>query len=139
MTDPYNLQRFVAAQNPVFEEVRAELRAGRKDSHWMWFVFPQIAGLGLSPMAIRYAISSREEATAYLDHPVLRPRLRECAGLVIAIEGRTVGQIFGQPDDLKFRSSMTLFAHATADNRVFVDAIEKYFAGGFDPLTLERL
>jgi uncharacterized protein (DUF1810 family) len=124
MTDPYNLQRFVDAQNPVFDEVRAELRAGRKHSNWMWFVFPQIAGLGISPMAARYAISSRAEAAAYLDHPLLGPRLRACARLATAVGGRTAGEIFGHPDDLKFHSSMTLFAHATPDNKVFADAIE---------------
>ncbi|MFZ3234077.1 MAG: DUF1810 domain-containing protein [Stellaceae bacterium] len=139
MTDPYDLQRFVDAQDPVLEEVRAELRAGRKRGHWMWFVFPQIAGLGASLTAARYAISSRDEAAAYLDHPILGPRLRECARLTTEIAGRTIREIMGYPDDLKFRSSMTLFAHATADNKVFADAIEKYFAGGFDPLTLERL
>jgi uncharacterized protein (DUF1810 family) len=139
MTDLYNLQRFVDAQNPVFDEVRAELGAGRKRSHWMWFVFPQIAGLGLSPMAARYAISSRAEAAAYLGHPILGPRLRECARLATAIEGRTADDIFGYPDNLKFRSSMTLFAHATPDNGVFTEAIAKYFAGSFDPQTLERL
>jgi uncharacterized protein (DUF1810 family) len=139
MTDPYDLQRFVAAQDPVFDQVRAELRAGCKRSHWMWFVFPQIEGLGLSPMAQKYAISSRAEAAAYLDHPILGPRLRECTRLVTAVEGRSAGDIFGYPDDLKFRSSMTLFAHAASDNKLFTDALQKYFTAGFDPLTLERL
>ena len=127
MSDPYDLQRFVDAQNPVFDQVLAELRAGRKRSHWIWFIFPQIRGLGASPMANRYAISSIEEARAYLDHPILGPRLRECTRLVTEIEGRTIAEIFGYPDDLKFRSSMTLFAHATPDNEVFTDAIAKYF------------
>jgi uncharacterized protein (DUF1810 family) len=117
----------------------AELRAGRKRSHWMWFVFPQISGLGSSSMARKYAISSRAEAEAYLDHPILGPRLRECTRLLTAVEGRSIGDILGYPDDLKFRSSMTLFAHATADNKLFIDAVEKYFREGFDPLTLERL
>ena len=139
MTDPYDLQRFVAAQNSVFDQVRAELRAGLKRSHWMWFVFPQIVGLGLSPMAQRYAISSRAETAAYLDHPILGPRLREGALLVTAVEGRSIEDILGYPDHLKFRSSMTLFAHATSDNKPFTDALEKYFPGGFDPLTLTRL
>ncbi len=139
MTDPYDLQRFVDAQNPVFDQVRAELRAGRKRGHWMWFVFPQIRGLGVSPVAAKYAISSRAEAAAYLDHPVIGPRLRQCTRLVTEVQGRAIGEILGHPDDLKFRSSMTLFTHATADNRVFTDALEKYFPGGFDPLTLERL
>ena len=137
--DPYDLQRFVDAQNPVIDRVRAELRAGRKRSHWMWFVFPQIGGLASSPMARKYAISAREEAEAYLRHPVLGPRLRECTELVRQIEGRTVAEIFGYPDDLKFRSSMTLFAQVAADSRLFTDAIAKYFPGGADPATLERL
>lgn len=139
MSDPYNLQRFVDAQNPIFDQVRDELRGGRKRTHWMWFVFPQIRGLGISSMAKRYAISSRAEAEAYLRHSVLGARLRECIRLVAETEGRTIEEIFGHPDDLKFRSSMTLFAHATSDNKIFTDAIAKYFSDGFDPLTLERL
>jgi uncharacterized protein (DUF1810 family) len=139
MTDPYDLQRFVAAQDPVIDRVRAELRAGRKRSHWMWFIFPQISGLGASPMAIRYAISSRAEAAAFLDHPLLGSRLRECTRLVTAIDGRSIDEIFGYPDNLKFRSSMTLFAHAGADNRLFLDAVKKYFPAGCDPETLARL
>ena len=121
------------------ERVLAELRAGRKTSHWMWFVFPQIQGLGHSPMAQRYAIASRVEAEAYLDHPILGPRLRECTRLVTAVAGRSIEEILGHPDDLKFRSSMTLFAHATADNQIFRDALVKYFGGAEDPRTLERL
>jgi uncharacterized protein (DUF1810 family) len=136
---PYDLQRFVDAQNPTFAEVCAELRRGRKSGHWMWFVFPQLRGLGFSVMANRYAIASRAEAAAYLDHPVLGPRLRHSARLVTEVEGQTIGEIFGYPDDLKFRSSMTLFAHATDDNAVFTEALRKYFAGAFDPATLERL
>lgn len=139
MSDPYNLQRYVDAQNPVFELVCAELREGEKNSHWMWFVFPQIKGLGRSPMANEYAISSREEAQAYLAHPLLGPRLRKCTELVNQVEGRSIHQIFGSPDDLKFRSSMTLFAQVASDNRVFLDALEKYFGGESDRLTLERL
>ena len=139
MSDPYDLQRFVDAQNPVYDRVRAELQEGRKRSHWMWFIFPQIAGLGSSPLARRFAISSLSEAAAYLQHPVLGPRLAECTGLVNLIEGRSIEQIFGYPDDLKFRSSMTLFARASADNQVFLDALQKYFNGEFDPATLERL
>jgi len=138
MSDAYDLQRFVDAQNPVYDSVRGELGAGRKRSHWMWFVFPQISGLGISPMARRYAISSLAEAEAYLDHPTLGPRLRECTGLVTAVAGRTIEEIFGRPDDIKFRSSMTLFAHATRDNEIFTAAITKYFRDGFDPLTLEQ-
>ncbi|HJS91628.1 MAG TPA: DUF1810 domain-containing protein [Steroidobacteraceae bacterium] len=133
------LERFVEAQDPVIERVLLELRAGRKTSHWMWFVFPQIQGLGHSPMAQRFAIGSRAEAEAYLAHPVLGPRLRECARLVNEVEGRTIEEIFGYPDYLKFRSSMTLFAHAGTDPRVFVEALRKYFGGEYDPLTLDRL
>ena len=139
MSDPYNLQRFVDAQNPVFERVCAELRAGQKRGHWIWFVFPQLRGLGHSEMATRFAISSREEAEEYLKHPVLGPRLRECTRLVMLVEGRSINQIFGYPDDLKFRSSMTLFVSATADKQIFNDALQKYFAGEPDPLTIERL
>lgn len=139
MSDPYHLQRFVDAQNSVFDEVCSELRRGQKQSHWMWFIFPQIKGLGHSQTAREYAISSREEAAAYLQHPVLGPRVRECTRLVNLIAGRSVEQIFGYPDDLKFRSSMTLFAHATSENEVFTDALQKYFAGEFDRLTLELL
>jgi uncharacterized protein (DUF1810 family) len=139
MNDPYNLQRFVDAQESVYEEVRFELRDGYKRSHWMWFIFPQIKGLGHSPLASKFAISSLQEAEAYLEHPILGPRLRECARLVTLLEGRSIDQIFGSPDNLKFRSSMTLFARATPDNEVFKDALQKYFGGGIDPLTLERL
>ena len=133
------LQRFVDAQDPVFEQVRRELRAGRKESHWMWFIFPQIEGLGQSPMASRYAISSREEAEAYLKHPILGPRLRECTRLVNLVQRRSVEEIFGYPDNLKFRSCMTLFAHVTTDNQIFEDAVRKYFGGDFDRLTFDRL
>src|SRR5215469_13707979 len=105
----------------------------------MWFIFPQIAGLGHSEMARQYAISSLAEAASYLEHPVLGPRLRECAQLVVNVKGRSIDQILGYPDDLKFRSSMTLFAKAAADDRVFRDALEKYFGGEEDRLTLERL
>ena len=105
----------------------------------MWFIFPQIKGLGHSSLAQKFAISSRGEAAAYLSHPTLGPRLRECAQLVTYLKGRSIEQIFGNPDDMKFRSCMTLFAHATQDNQAFIDALQKYFAGKFDPLTLERL
>jgi uncharacterized protein (DUF1810 family) len=139
MTDPYHLQRFVDAQNPVYGKVCAELRDGRKRSHWMWFIFPQIMGLGSSPLARKFAISSLAEAAAYLQHPILGPRLIECTRLVNLIEGRPIQQIFGYPDDLKFRSSMTLFAHAAGESQLFVDALQKYFKGEFDPTTLARL
>lgn len=136
--DPYDLERFVAAQNPVIDRVQAELAAGQKRTHWMWFVFPQIRGLGSSPMARRYAISSLAEAAAYLRHPVLGPRLRECTRLVMQVEGRSAAEIFGYPDGLKFRSSMTLFAQV-ADDRLFADAIAKFDTAGPDPATLACL
>src|SRR5215471_14890599 len=109
--DPFNLQRFVDAQNSCFDRVRSELQDGKKRSHWMWFIFPQIKGLGHSPMAQKFAISSKEEAAAYLEHPMLGPRLRQCTQLVNCLEGGSIGDIFGNPDDLKFRSCMTLFAN----------------------------
>jgi uncharacterized protein (DUF1810 family) len=137
--DPFDLQRFVDAQDPVYDRVCAELRNGRKQSHWMWFVFPQIAGLGHSAMAQRYAISSLEEAKAYLAHPTLGPRLRECARLVTLVEGKSAREILGPPDDMKFRSCLTLFAHAAPEDRVFADALGKYFNGEEDPSTLARL
>lgn len=140
MKDLHDLERFVEAQEPVYEHVRAELRAGRKSTHWMWFVFPQVRGLGQSPTARRFAIASLEEARAYLDHPVLGPRLLECTRLVNAIEGRTLGEIFGYPDDLKFRSSMTLFAAVEGAGRALFDAaLEKYCRGERDGRTLELL
>jgi uncharacterized protein (DUF1810 family) len=142
LEDRHDLRRFVEAQAGVYEQACAELRAGRKRSHWMWFVFPQVRGLGSSEMAVRYAISSLEEARAYLEHPVLGPRLRECAGIVLGVKGKTVEEIFGYPDDLKFHSSMTLFARAaesSSEGRVFADVLERYFGGEMDRGTLERL
>ena len=140
MSDRFDLDRFVEAQAGVYEQACAELRAGRKRSHWMWFVFPQIRGLGSSEMAVRYGISGREEARAYLDHPVLGPRLLECAGIVVGLEGKTVGEIFGYPDDLKFHSSMTLFGEVEGPaERVFHQALKKYFGGEMDRGTLERI
>jgi uncharacterized protein (DUF1810 family) len=139
MTDPYDLQRFINAQNPVYEQVCSELRAGRKDGHWMWFVFPQLKGLGHSGMANKFSISSRDEAEAYLRNSILGPRLRECTELVNIAEGRSIEQIFGYPDNLKFRSSMTLFAQVESDNEVFVKALQRYFGGQPDRLTLELL
>jgi uncharacterized protein (DUF1810 family) len=135
----FDLERFVDAQAGVYERVCGELRAGRKQSHWMWFVFPQIRGLGSSEMAVRYAISSLEEAKAYLRHDVLGVRLRECAGILVGVQGRTVEEIFGYPDDLKFHSSMTLFAKAAEEEGVFQEALGKYFGGAMDGGTLERL
>jgi uncharacterized protein (DUF1810 family) len=136
MDDRFDLQRFVDAQDGVLAQVETELRAGRKQTHWMWFVFPQIAGLGHSPMAQRFAISSRDEALAYLDHPILGPRLRALTTLVNAVEGRSAHEIFGSPDDLKFRSSMTLFSEVAADAGPFAEALRKYFDGIGDPATL---
>jgi uncharacterized protein (DUF1810 family) len=139
MSDPFNLQRFVDAQEPLFEHVTAELRAGLKRTHWMWFIFPQIRGLGFSRMAQHYAIASLQEAAAYLHHPVLGPRLRDCTRTVNEVQGRSIEQIFGDPDFRKFRSSMTLFARATSDNRTFLEALDKYHGGEPDGATLERL
>jgi uncharacterized protein (DUF1810 family) len=139
VNDPYNLQRFVDAQAGVYDHVCSELREGRKRSHWMWFIFPQIAGLGHSSVARQFAISSIDEAKAYLQHSILGPRLTECTKLVNQIAGRSIEEIFGYPDDLKFRSCMTLFTHATSDNEVFMNALRKYFGNEQDPLTLERL
>lgn len=137
--DPFDLKRFVDAQRPVYDDVVAELRAGRKRRHWMWFVFPQLRGLGGSAMAARFGIASLDEAGAYLRHELLGPRLHECARLVSAVQGRSIGQIFGSPDDLKLRSSMTLFARATEDNADFVAVLDKYYGGRYDELTLDRL
>jgi len=139
LSDPFNLSRFLSAQTPVIERVREELRGGRKRSHWMWFVFPQIAGLGHSATAQHFAIASLDEARAYLTHDILGPRLKECAALVVAVEGRNIGEIFAAPDDLKFHSSMTLFARAAPDEPVFRDALQKYFGGEEDRATLERI
>jgi len=139
MNDPYNLQCFVDAQNPVFDQVCSELQKGRKHSHWMWFVFPQLRGLGASAMADRFGIASREEAKAYLGHPILGPRLRECTRLVNLIEGSSIEEIFGYPDNLKFHSSMTLFAQVATADTVFAGALQKYFDGHLDQLTIERL
>jgi len=139
MADPYDLERFVTAQKPVYERVLRELRAGDKETHWMWFVFPQVAGLGRSPTAVRYAISSLDEAKAYLVHPILGARLRECARLVLDVEGRTARDIFGSVDEMKFRSSMSLFMQAAPDEPLFARCLEKYFGGRPDPATLEKL
>ncbi len=142
--DPFHLQRFLDAQSSIYQQARAELAAGEKRSHWMWFIFPQIEGLGSSSMAQRYAITDLAEAAAYLAHPLLAPRLRECTSLVNAVEGRSIEAIFGYPDDLKFHSSVTLFAEATAhagagsspQNEVFVKVLAKYFGGKPNQRTL---
>jgi len=137
--DPYNLERFVIAQDRVLKQVLSELQSGTKVSHWMWFIFPQIRGLGHSPISVEYAISSRDEARAYLQHPVLGPRLKECTQLVLLVEGRSAFEIFDEPDDMKFRSSMTLFAQVSSDDDIFERALKKYFGGVPDRLTLDRL
>jgi uncharacterized protein (DUF1810 family) len=139
MAEPYDLDRFVAAQEGVYARALTELQAGAKHSHWMWFVFPQIAGLGSSPMAQRYAIGSLGEARAYCAHPVLGARLRSCTEAVNAVAGRSAHAIFGAPDDVKFRSSMTLFAAAAPDEPLFAEALTRYFGGSPDPLTLAKL
>jgi uncharacterized protein (DUF1810 family) len=135
----YDLQRFIEAQQPVIERVLAELRSGQKRSHWMWFVFPQIAGLGFSATAQRYAIVSLDEAKAYAAHPVLGPRLEECTQAVLDVRGRSIQAIFGSPDDLKFHSSMTLFGRAAPDCTLFAEALNKYFGGEPDQKTLDLL
>jgi uncharacterized protein (DUF1810 family) len=139
MEDPHDLERFIEAQSRVIEQVRAELRQGSKRGHWMWFIFPQIRGLGSSPTAVHFAIASREEAAAYLKHPVLGPRLVECTRLVLGVKGRTSEQMFGEIDSMKFRSSMTLFAEVTLKETVFQEALQKYFDGEADNMTLEIL
>jgi uncharacterized protein (DUF1810 family) len=137
--DPYHLHRFVEAQDPVYSQVCDELKRGQKTGHWMWFMFPQIAGLGSSEMARRFAISSLAEAEAYMQHSVLRKRLEECARLVLKVSGRTALEIFDYPDDLKFRSCMTLFARTSGKHPVFQDNLTKYFGGKPDPLTTNLL
>jgi uncharacterized protein (DUF1810 family) len=144
MNDPYDLARFLEAQAGCYERVLAELGAGEKASHWMWFIFPQVRGLGSSPMARRYALSGLAEAYAYLEHPTLGARLRECTRAVLAVKGRTAHEIFGSPDELKLRSCLTLFAQAAAaspvpEDRVFGEALARYYRGEPDPVTLRVL
>ena len=139
MADRYNLQRFLDAQERVYDTVLAELRAGRKSSHWIWFIFPQIAGLGHSGMAQKFAIASLDEAKAYLQYPALGPRLRACTQLVLNVEGRSAEEIFSSPDDLKFRFCLTLFSTAATDDTLFKAALLKYFDGKPDTLTLNLL
>ncbi len=139
MPDPYDIQRFVDAQAPIIDQAVAELEAGRKRSHWMWFVFPQIAGLGASAMAQRYALHSLDEANAYLAHDRLGPRLGHCTDLVNRVEGRSIAAIFGSPDDMKFRSSMTLFSRAAPEDERYRMALARYFGGEPDRATLDRL
>jgi len=137
--DAFELERFVSAQAGVIEQVRRELAEGRKRSHWMWFVFPQLRGLGYSATAHRYGLSGLDEARAYLQHAILGPRLVECTSLVNAVRGRSAHDIFGSPDDLKFRSSMSLFSRVPQASAVFQRALEQYFGGAPDPRTLQLL
>ena len=134
--DPYHLDRFVQAQDRTYESALTEIRNGRKRSHWMWFIFPQFEGLGSSAQSVFFSIKSIAEAKAYLAHPLLGPRLIECAGAVLAIDGRSAIDIFGSPDDMKLRSSATLFARASPDGSVFHRVLDKYFGGRADDKTL---
>lgn len=140
-SDPYELARFLEAQSRCYARVREELAAGEKASHWMWFIFPQLKGLGVSTTARRFGLSGLEEARAYLAHAVLGQRLRECTQLLLAVEGRSAHEIFGSPDDLKLRSCLTLFAQAAParEDRVFGEALAKYYGGEPDPVTLRLL
>ncbi len=137
-SDPYDLQRFIDAQRASYTVAVNELKAGRKQSHWMWYIFPQIQGLGRSAMSQKYAIASLDEAKAYLDHPILGARLRECTRLITAMKG-SIEDILAYPDDLKFHSSMTLFTHAAQDNQIFLDALKNFFHAEFDGATLARV
>jgi uncharacterized protein (DUF1810 family) len=139
MHDPHDLNRFVTAQSAVYSQVLAELKAGEKRTHWIWFIFPQLKGLGLSPQSEFYGVGSLAEAQAYAQHPILGPRLDQCTRLVHRVDNRTIRQILGSPDDLKFRSSMTLFARAVPHNPIFQATLNKYFNSEPDPNTLDLL
>lgn len=139
MKDPFNLERFLLAQEKVYPTVVNELKSGMKRSHWMWFIFPQIEGLGRTEMAKRYSIKSLDEAKAYVSHPLLGSRFQECIDLVLAIDGKSANDIFGNPDDLKFRSSMTLFLRAAPHIDLFQRAINKYYDGQHDDITNQVL
>nr|WP_010131925.1 DUF1810 domain-containing protein [Microbulbifer agarilyticus] len=139
MNDPHNLQRFLDAQAICYPEALAEIRAGNKRTHWMWFIFPQIDGLGRSSTARHYAIKNREEAEAYLAHPVLGARLRECCAALLAVQGRSAHQIFGSPDDMKLKSSMTLFAIIDGRESQFKQVLERYYSGELDSATLKLI
>jgi uncharacterized protein (DUF1810 family) len=139
MNDTFNLQRFVDAQRGEFEQAVNELKQGRKRSHWIWYVFPQVQGLGQSPASRKFAISSLAEAQAYLEHPLLGPRLRECTQIVLGIENKSANDILGSPDDVKFRSSMTLFDRAAGGDNIFKQVLHKYFTGIPDSLTIAKL
>ena len=137
--DPYNLHRFVHAQAANYAHALTEMKNGKKRTHWMWYIFPQLDGLAFSPTAKRYSIKSVEEARAYLEHPILGPRLLNCAEAVVAVDGRSATEIFGSPDDMKFRSCMTLFSRADGGDGIFQEALNKFFSGKPDELTLERI
>lgn len=139
MKDTYNLNRFIMAQDSVYESVINELESGMKQGCWMWYIFPQVLGLGFTTTSIEFSISSKEEANAYLQHPILGERLKQCTSLVLNIEGRSAEQIFHHPDYLKFRSSMTLFDYSSNEKNIFFDAIAKYFGGESDSRTLVLL
>ncbi len=139
MSDPYHLCRFTDAQESDYRSALTEIEAGRKVSHWMWYVFPQYDGLGFSPTSKHYAIKSPEEAEAYLGHPVLGPRLGECVEALLAVTGRSAHQIFGSPDDMKLKSCMTLFAHISPEGSAFEQVLDKYFDGHRDLTTLELI
>lgn len=139
MNTDAKLAEFVAARNAVYEDVRRELAAGRKETHWVWYIFPQLAGLGFSPMARKYALNSLTEALCYWEHPVLGSRLRECIEILLALPSRDISSILGPPDDLKFRSCLTLFAATAPEDPIFVAALDKFVAGDRDPLTIARL
>ena len=135
----YDLTRFVDAQRDVYEQALAEIRSGRKHTHWMWFVFPQIAGLGSSSTSQHFAIHDRAEARAYLDHPILGPRLLECAQALLDLEAKSASEVFGYPDELKLKSSMTLFSEVSAPGSVFARVLEEYFDGDSDQRTIHQL
>jgi len=139
VNDPFKLSRFIEAQDGIYSDVLDELGRGRKTGHWIWYIFPQIAGLGFSGMSRRYSIASLDEAKAYAEHPLLGQRLIECVELVMAVEGQSAEQIFGHLDALKFRSCLTLFAAADDDNQIYQKALNKYFDGSPDPLTIQAL
>ena len=137
MNDPHNLQRFIDAQERDYQSALAEIKAGQKRSHWMWYVFPQYEGLGFSPTSVHYAIKSPAEAAAYLEHSILGPRLSDCVDALLLVTGRSAHEIFGSPDDMKLKSSMTLFAHVSPEGSVFEQVLDKYFGGRRDGKTLE--
>ena len=139
MNDLFDLNRFVDAQNHIYDSVVSELKNGEKRGHWMWYIFPQVKGLGSTSTSVRFAISSKNEAISYLNHPILGERLKQCTELVLNINGRTSEQIFHYPDTLKFRSCMTLFDVASESDGIFKDAIQKYFGGSADQRTIDIL